>query len=59
MQASLKGFLAITMGDMMQPLTGIQTASQLLAGRASVQQDAETAFLVAAISAASQLLMGA
>jgi hypothetical protein len=56
-QASLKGFLVDMMSEMRQPLTGIQAATQLLAQRPCIQQDEEGSFLVAAISAASQMLM--
>ena len=43
---------------MLQPLTGIQAASTLLAQRSSVQRDEDASFLVAAISSASRLLGG-
>ena len=46
------------MQDMLSPLSAVQTASQLLAQRPSVQKKEDAKFLVAAISAASQLLMG-
>ena len=47
------------MADMRQPLTGIQAASELLAQRVSVREDEDASFLVAAISSASHMLMGA
>ena len=53
------GFLTSTMADMRQPLTAIQAASELLAQRVSVREDEEASFLVAAISSASHMLMGA
>jgi hypothetical protein len=55
-QSSLKGFLAGVLGDMRQPLSAVQVASQLLAQRPCVQRDEEATFLVAAISAACQML---
>lgn len=58
LEASLKEFLTSTMADMLQPLTGIQAASQLLLQRRVVQRDADTSFLVSAISSASHMLMG-
>ena len=46
------------MADMLQPLSVVQTVSQLLSQRPCVQQNEDASFLVAAISAASRLLMG-
>jgi signal transduction histidine kinase len=58
LSASLKAFLAVTMQDMLMPVTLVQTASQLLSQLASVRASEEAQFLVGAISAASRLLNG-
>ena len=58
LSASLKSFLALTVQDMLQPVTLVQTASQLLSQLPSVRDNEEARFLVAAVSAASRLLSG-
>lgn len=58
LEESLRGFLACVMGDMRQPLAGVQAASELLAARQCVCEDEEARFLVAAITAACQMLLG-
>jgi signal transduction histidine kinase len=58
LEESLRGFLACVMGDMRQPLAGVQAASELLAARQCVREDEEARFLVAAIIAACHMLLG-
>ena len=58
LSASLKSFLTLTVQDMLQPVTLVQTASQLLSQLPSVRDNEEARFLVAAVSAASRLLSG-
>ena len=58
LEESLRGFLACVMGDMRQPLAGVQAASELLAARQCVREDEEARFLVSAITAACQMLLG-